>query len=543
MNPQEITNIFNNKYRAIFDDPNCQMIKNEYSTSLERVECLAARNNFAIYDSSVLKSINSLNDCLGFDGLHSNHFKLCGKDTVSFLSRMFSSFISHGYIPHEMLQGEIRPIIKDKMGKIDDSNNYRPITISSNMLKLFEYCFVGHLKNSLPINNRQFGFRKCTSTIMAAAIIKEIVANYHFKGSKVYSAFIDMSKAFDKVNHFTLLTELVNTRVSPSIINILKYMYQNQFVCVSFNSVLSNNWRLRNGVRQGSIISPILFNFYINGVLNDISEMSVGCNLAAIRHNIQGYADDITLLTPSAGSLQILIDKLSIKIEALCLTLNDKKSVCMIFESNRREKQLNSPEFFISGNKLKIVKSIKYLGVVLTNDLSNKEDIRRCELSFLKQFYCIFRKFHFVDRNVFSFLFRSYCMSFYGCELWDNTLHAACDYNSFAVNYHKSIKKFMKVPWRYGNHDICEEAGLPIFKHFINHRLASFVFNIMKSSSANFLLYKNYFLFESHMFSNIRNLFFSCYNIEDILKNDFDAIIARINYVQSREIRSHYNYD
>ncbi len=133
-----------------------------------------------------------------------------------------------------MLQGEIRPIIKDKLGKIDDSNNYRPIIISLNMLNIFKYCFVWHLKNYLPINNLHFRFRKCTSTIMAAAVIKEVVANYYFKGSKVYSAFIDMSKAFDKVNHFTLLTELVNTRVSPSIINILKYIYQNQFVCVPF---------------------------------------------------------------------------------------------------------------------------------------------------------------------------------------------------------------------------------------------------------------------------------------------------------------------
>ncbi len=90
-------------------------------------------------------------------------------------------------------------------------------------------------------------------------------------------------------------------------------------------------------------------------------------------------------------------------------------------------------------------------------------------------------------------------MSIYDCELWDNTLHAACDYNSFAVNYHKSIKKCMKVPWRCGNNDIREEAGLPIFKHFINHRLTSFVFNIMKYFSPNFLLYKNYFLLESHV--------------------------------------------
>jgi hypothetical protein len=514
--PNDITNIFNDKFKAIFDDPNCQNIDVNYRSAINRIELSMEKNNFKIYSTTVNNSIKSLNDCLDIDGLHSNHFKLCGKETVSFISSLFSSFISHGYIPQDMLRGEIRPIIKDKLANTDDSNNYRPITISTNLLKIFEYCFVNHLENTLPINNRQFGFRKNTSTLMAAAVLKEIIASYQQKGSRVYSAFIDMSKAFDKVNHYTLLNKLMNTRVSPQIANILNYMYHNQFVRVSFNNNPGCKWRLCNGVRQGGIISPILFNFYIDSVLRDISEMPIGCKLVNIRHNIQGYADDLTVLAPTGHGLQLIIDKLGEKIQALSLTLNEKKSVCMIFASKGNEKYLDVPDFILKGNKLNIVDEYKYLGIILTSDLCNKEDIKRCETSFLKQFYCIFRKFHFVDHKMFSFLFKSHCGSMYGCELWDNTIHSANEYKSFAVNYHKSIKKFMKVPWRYGNHDICEEAGLPVFNHYVNFRLLSFVFGLMNSRSTSFSFYKPYFLYESCMMSNIKRLFMSVYNIQNL---------------------------
>ena len=119
----------------------------------------------------------------------------------TFISNLFSSFLAHGHVPKEMLRGVIRPIVKDHLGKADDYNNYRPIMISSNCLKIFEYCILGHLQHNLMPDHRQFGFRKHTSTVIAAAVLKETVNSYTTKGSKVYAAFIDMSKAFDKVNH------------------------------------------------------------------------------------------------------------------------------------------------------------------------------------------------------------------------------------------------------------------------------------------------------------------------------------------------------
>ncbi len=121
--------------------------------------------------------------------MHSNHFKLCGSDLSSFLSNLFSSFLSHGYLFEKILRGEIKPIIKENLGKLDDSSNYRPITISSDCLTIFEYCMLGHLKNRLKLNPRQFGFCNGTSTTIAALILKETIMSYTHKRSKVYALF------------------------------------------------------------------------------------------------------------------------------------------------------------------------------------------------------------------------------------------------------------------------------------------------------------------------------------------------------------------
>ncbi len=120
-----------------------------YNQNLKKIKDLASKSRFRILYYTIVNAINSLNDCLGIDGLHSNHFKVCGNDLSSFLSNLFSSFLSHGYLFEKILKEEIKPIIKENLRKLDDSSNYRPITISSGCLKIFECCILGHLKNRL----------------------------------------------------------------------------------------------------------------------------------------------------------------------------------------------------------------------------------------------------------------------------------------------------------------------------------------------------------------------------------------------------------
>lgn len=488
---------------------------------------------------TVESAIDSLNVGIGFDGLHSNHFKLGGKMISEFLSRLFSSFIKHGYVPKKMLQGEILPLPKEKLGNTIDSDNYRPVTTSSNCLKLFEYCIFNHLDENIILNGRQFGFRKHTSTVMATTILQETIAGYTLNGSSVFCAFLDLSKAFDNVNHSKLISKLIRSNISPSIVNTLNHIYSNQYVKVKFNGIYGQTWRLCNGVRQGGVISPILFNLYINEVLERLNNLNIGCILDIQRHNSQGYADDLTLLAPSSESLKYLLIEICKILNELNLSLNAQKSVCMIFNP-KSEKILFLPKFLVNGTELKIVNSFKYLGIIISNDLKIKEDIKRCECAFLRQFYSIFRRFHFAEKNIMLFLFRSHCLSMYGTDLWYNSRGSTAALDHFAINYHKCIKQILGKSKIYGNHDACEEAGLPTLKHLINWKMISFAFNLMNSKSPCLLNYKSYLITDSKIFKEVKNIFCQVYSLQNVFDNDFDAVISRISFVQAREPRRVY---
>ena len=85
-------------------------------------------------------------------------------------------------------------------------------------------------------------------------------------------------------------------------------------------------------------------------------------------------------------------------LKNLNLSLNIDKTVCVVFRKDN--KHYLDPVITLGNNVIRVKKSYKYLGIILSNRLSNKEDILRSEASFLKQFFAIFRRFHFCDKNV-----------------------------------------------------------------------------------------------------------------------------------------------
>ena len=124
---------------------------------------------------------------------------------------------------------------------------------------------------------------------------------------------------------------------------------------------------MRNGVRQGGILSPILFSFYINDVLEHVSNMNVGCSINGYKTNILGYADDIVVLAPSATGIQMLLDALNEKLTELCLKFNRGKSSYLCFNL-KRSQPLSLPTMWLDNCELKKVNCIKYLGVYLTDN-------------------------------------------------------------------------------------------------------------------------------------------------------------------------------
>ena len=164
---------------------------------------------------------------------------------------------------------------------------------SSVFLKTFEYCLLPSLTKGLILSDLQMGFRSnsnCTNTVM---ILKELISNYNNEGSNVHCGFIDLSKAFDRVDHAILINKMRSTNLSSHIINVIEYMLSNSNIHVSFGKTVGPSWKSELGTRQGGIISPLLFNFYLKECVQKVTQQNEGCFLGSSKCNILTYADDI----------------------------------------------------------------------------------------------------------------------------------------------------------------------------------------------------------------------------------------------------------
>ena len=160
-----------------------------------------------------------------------------------------------------------------------------------------------------------------------------------------------------------------------------------------------------------------LFSVYIDEVLEKISSVGTGCFTGINKINILAYADDLVLLTrsPTSTGLQVLLNKIESFLDRLKLNGNVNKTVSMIF--NRKKNLSDDISFSFNGRVLSRVLKYKYLGCILSTDLSDEEDIERSFKSFNKSFGCILRKFNSVDSEILYLFFKLivYCFTEWRC--------------------------------------------------------------------------------------------------------------------------------
>ena len=406
--------------------------------------------------------------------------------------------------------------------------------ISSNFFKLFEYCIYPLFNKSTVLSPMQFGYRNNTSTVLATTVFKETVKKFVTEGSTVYTCFLDLSKAFERVDHNILLRRLLYMNVPVYLVNILKNMLLNTGVCVNYCGEYSEKWLIKSGVRQGGILSAYLFSIYIDEILTKVSKIKIGCTLGLNRVNIQAYADDIVLLAPSASGLQRLLNTVGCLFNESCLNINMEKTVTMIF-SKSSNVLLNNLVFNINNNVLTNVKEYKYLGTIISSDLSERLDMDRCNNVFNKSFGFLFRKFSSVDTDVLFSLFNSFCTSFYGSELWINRKKATAAFKHVSVSYHIALKKILGFPKYFSNHYTCSILNTMTFEHFINFKTLRYMFWLRNCSSPCFFKHKHYFMQFSILKHDFYKLWCQKYNVKDVFNNDIDALKSRIYFIQNRE--------
>ena len=139
--------------------------------------------------------------------------------------------------------------------------------------------------------------------------------------------------------------KLLNRGEPPYIVNLLHFWYRNQLFQVKWGQFLSMPFYVSNGIRQGGILSPYLFNLYINDLSTDLLESSVGCHVGGQCVNHLSYADDMVLMAPSVRALQKLLNVCSCFADGNDIIYNTSKSVCMIIWP-KRTRIIFEPSFY-----------------------------------------------------------------------------------------------------------------------------------------------------------------------------------------------------
>ena len=403
------------------------------------------------------------NKTCGLDSIYAESLKYSSDKILPLLSLCLTGFFVHGFLPSSLLSVVLVPIIKDKAGNISSKDNYRPIALASIMSKIVEIVIMNRIEACLYTSSNQFGFKANHGTDQCIYVFKEIIDMYKRLNSRVTVCFLDASKAFDRINHNILFQKLEKRGVCGYLLRIIVFWYETQTMCVRWGSLISESFCVSNGVRQGGILSPYLFNIYMDDLSEKLNKCKVGCYVNSMLINHIMYADDIVLISPSTAGLQKLLDICSEFGISHDVKFNSKKSAIMSFESNSIQK-INLPIFEMNGEEVKCVSEYCYLGHIIQKDLSDELDIERQRKKLYKQGNSIIRKFYMCNESVKITLFRSYCTSLYTAQLWCNYKSPTNNRGAMAklyTAYHSVLKLFMGLSKYDRNSPLCVYTNVP----------------------------------------------------------------------------------
>ncbi|PZC73158.1 hypothetical protein B5X24_HaOG209950 [Helicoverpa armigera] len=378
----------------------------------------------------------------GHDGLSVEHLRHAGDHLPRVLAMLFNMCISHGYLPPGLMQTLVVPIAKNRTGDMADKTNYRPISLATIVAKVLDSVLNSYFSKNIQLHDAQFGFRAGLSTDTAIFSLKHTVKYYTDRRTPVYACFLDLSKAFDLVSYDVLWQKLADTGVPPELASILRYWYLNQENRVKWAGELSDASRLECGVRQGGLSSPLLFNLYVNALVEELSGMHVGCYVDGVCCNNFSYADDMVLLAPSIGALRKLLAACESFVASHGLIYNVKKTVYMVFKSGPKSPPVQP--LHLNGEALSRVYQFKYLGHWVTDDLKDDVDMERERRSLSVRANMLARRFSRCTDAVKITLFKAYCTSLYTGALWAN--YTQRTYNALRVQFNNAFRALLRLP-------------------------------------------------------------------------------------------------
>ena len=372
------------------------------------------------------------------------------------IKNILNRYLIPGVMPEEITTSRLFCLNKNA-NEAGDVNNLRPIAISSTILKIIESAILTRLLKEVNdkklINKKQIGFIKGCGTELNLLKLRQRVFDIKKSTRKYtkYLLFIDLKNAYDKVNHIRLFNKLAQLNISKEIIGTIKLLYSKAKLKVSYNS---ENINVNNGVLQGSLISPILFDLYINDLINELDKNSF---------EVLAYADDLCVLCEGINQLSNVLKIIDNWTKLNGINVNKKKSGIMILK-NKIENNDN-----IDGYP--IINKYKYLGIMINDKMTIQSHIGNIDKKLKKYFeknYILNKRFFSVKSIMLIFGYFHKSRLLYG-------LPAFIDQKSKIERIDRvmttNIKKLLKLPISTNTQRLKLALGLPDLNTYLVQRL------------------------------------------------------------------------
>ena len=440
-NNQGIMDIFHDKFRDLYcsvpssEEGMMNLIEQINGGLPEQVHPASHVLNFDL--EKVIKKLKA-GKMDGYLGISSDCIINAPLRMKTLIALLFRAMTIHGFAPDALLVGTMSPIPKTK-GFVSSSDKYRAITLISCIMKLYDYVVLDGQAPSLITDNLQFGFKEKCSTTMCTAMVSEIAKLFKSRGGTTYAVMLDATKAFDRVEHLTLFSTLLEKGMDSLFVRLLIYMYVNQKLRVKWNNAVSETFEVHNGVKQGGVLSPVLFGIHLDSLINQLRQSGYGCYIGPYFLGCIAYADDLVLISPTIKGLQNMLKISKDYSTSYKVQFNGTKSQFIIFNEKVKSETVAIDVFGIT---LKNLSKVCHLGHILYADL-HSDDLDSIIASYYRQYNSFRGRFGEIASYVQATLFNNYCCSFYGSLLLHyRKLERLC------VVWRKSLRSIWRLPAR-----------------------------------------------------------------------------------------------
>ena len=364
------------------------------------------------------------------------------------LAAIFRSYLTHGTVTLQILSCAFLPLFKGGLKNPEKFDSYRAIAGASQLLKLFEYVILIIWGQDLETDSMQFGFKAGFSTTQCSWMVNEVATYFMRRGTAVNACLLDCSKAFDKCRFDKLFEKLISKGFPPVVVRILIFAYEEQTGWVKLAGKQSTSFKLTNGTRQGSVLSPILFSVYLDDLLRNLRKLGLGCHIGGLWYGALGYADDLILLAPNRDVLQRMLQVCEVYAAEHNLVFSTdpvpakSKTKCVLF-CGKAGRVRYPDQLHLDGKDLPWVETADHLGHTLHQDTSMERDCHRARARYIAKSLEVRNQLSFADPEIILKALQIFCTDAYGSMLWNLGSDAA---ESFFKCWNTNVKLVLGLP-------------------------------------------------------------------------------------------------